>query len=161
MSRRKPFMAWSAGLLAALLLVVWGMAGCSGPSSATSVQVTLRDTSIESSLSTFTMGVLYHFVVTNASTTAHEFMIAPPPTAATEQNMRSVALAYIPPFAPGTTQVVDYTFTQPATGGSLEFACHLGGHYQLGMKLPITVTQAAAAHEPGSRARGGAALVVW
>jgi len=153
-------MAWSAGLLAALLLGASGMAGCSGPSSATSVQVTLRDTSIESSLSTFAVGVLYHFVVTNDGTTAHEFMIAPPPTAATEQDMRSVALAYIPPFAPGTAQLVDYTFTQPATSGSLEFACHLGGHYQLGMKLPITVTQAAAAWRPGSRARSGTALVI-
>ncbi len=145
-------------LLSALALPI-ALSACSGSSSAAEVHVTLRDTSIESSLSTFSVGVAYHFMVTNAGTTAHEFMIAPPPTAATEQDMRSVALAYIPPFAPGTMQVVDYTFTQPTKTGSLEFACHLGGHYQLGMKLPIAVTQAAAADRPGPRASGGAALV--
>ena len=136
------------------------LSGCSSPSSATDVQVTLRDTSIASSLSAFAVGVAYHFAATNAGTTVHEFMIAPPPTAATEQDMRAVALAYIPPFAPGTTQTVDYTFTQLATSGSLEFACHLGGHYQLDMRLPITVTQAGTTHLARSHSRGGATLLV-
>jgi len=40
---------------------------------------------------------------------------------------------------PGKTMSFDYTFTEPAPAGSLEFACHTPSHYEAGMKLPITV----------------------
>jgi uncharacterized cupredoxin-like copper-binding protein len=39
----------------------------------------------------------------------------------------------------GATQTVEFTFTETAPAGSLEFACHTPGHYDAGMKLPITV----------------------
>src|SRR5262245_42087513 len=44
---------------------------------ATSVQVTLVDFKVQSSLTTFKVGVPYHFVVTNNGTTTHEFMALP------------------------------------------------------------------------------------
>ena len=39
----------------------------------------------------------------------------------------------------GATASFDYTFTEAASAGVLEFACHTPGHYEAGMKLPITV----------------------
>jgi uncharacterized cupredoxin-like copper-binding protein len=41
---------------------------------------------------------------------------------------------------PGETKSVDYTFSSAVSGKSIEFSCHLPGHYEAGMKLPITVT---------------------
>ena len=38
-----------------------------------------------------------------------------------------------------TTASFDYTFTRTASSGGLEFAGHTPGHYEMGMKLPITV----------------------
>ncbi len=40
---------------------------------------------------------------------------------------------------PGQTQTLDFTFAKAYPAGTLEFACHLPGHYELGMELPITV----------------------
>ncbi|MDP1715729.1 MAG: hypothetical protein Q8L41_13390 [Anaerolineales bacterium] len=39
----------------------------------------------------------------------------------------------------GATVSFDYTFTEPASAGSLEFACHVEGHYEAGMKQSIIV----------------------
>jgi len=39
----------------------------------------------------------------------------------------------------GATKTLDYTFTEPAPDGTLEFVCHVEGHYEAGMRLPITV----------------------
>jgi uncharacterized cupredoxin-like copper-binding protein len=41
---------------------------------------------------------------------------------------------------PGDTVTVDYTFPDSATDDQLEIACHTPGHYEAGMKAPITVT---------------------
>src|SRR5512135_2149041 len=41
------------------------------------VRVTLSDNKITSSLTTFTIGKPYHFVVTNTGNVAHQFVIAP------------------------------------------------------------------------------------
>ncbi len=41
----------------------------------------------------------------------------------------------------GATGTLDLTFTEPAEAGKLEFACHVPGHYEAGMKLPITVVK--------------------
>lgn len=40
---------------------------------------------------------------------------------------------------PGATVTVEFTFEQNATFESLEFACHLEGHYEGGMFTPITI----------------------
>ncbi len=130
------------GLCTALLLLV--LAGCGGTSSsnANQVNVTLSDFKIQSSQTTFTSGTTYHFVVTNSGRTNHEFMIMP-----VEMNMgnmsmdemHKLALAMIDTVAPGETKSIDYTHK---SGGqnSLEFACHLPGHYEAGMHLPITAS---------------------
>ena len=129
-----------------MVLVVAVLAACGGGGAAsggaTQVQVTLTDFKIDSSLTTFSTGVPYHFVVTNKGAVAHEFVIMPPEQAAqsSEAQLPSTALAGIAgkDLAAGATKTLDYTFTQAPAGG-LEFACHLPGHYEAGMHTPITV----------------------
>jgi uncharacterized cupredoxin-like copper-binding protein len=131
-----------------MVLVVAMLAACGGGGAASGggpvqVQVTLTDFKIDSSLTTFSTGVPYHFVVANKGAVTHEFMIMPPVQGETdtETAMPKTALAGIlgKDLTAGTTQTLDYTFTQAAPAGSLEFACHLPGHYEAGMHTPIVV----------------------
>ena len=130
-----------------MVLVVAVLAACgggatSGSGSPVQVQVTLTDFKIDSSLTTFSVGVPYHFVVTNKGAVAHEFVIMPPEqgTQGSESQLPSTALAGImgKDLAAGASKTLDYTF-QAAPAGGLEFACHLPGHYEAGMHTPITV----------------------
>jgi uncharacterized cupredoxin-like copper-binding protein len=122
------------------------LSGC-GTSKATEVKITLKEFGIESSMTDFQKGVPYHFVVTNEGAAEHEIMLMPPVTTdATGMAMNmgeldKTALAMIDAsdLPSGTTASFDYTFTKSAGAGSLEFACHTPGHYEMGMKLPITV----------------------
>jgi len=127
-------------VLAVAVLAACGGGGASG--GATTVTVTLTDFTITSSLTTFSTGVPYHFVVANKGAVAHEFAIMPPEqgTQGSETQLPSTALAGIKgsDLAAGATKTLDYTFTQAPAGG-LEFACHLPGHYEAGMHTPITV----------------------
>lgn len=127
-------------LLASLLLGACG--GSSGNQGPVTVNVTLTEFKITSSLDTFKVGVPYHFVVTNKGTVAHEFYIMPPKSGQLSQaQVKQDALAGIPQeqLPAGQTATLDYTFTKAAPTGTLEFACHLPGHYEAGMHLPITV----------------------
>lgn len=47
---------------------------------------------------------------------------------------RRLQFSVLPHYIPG-----EYIFTNPAQAGTLEFACHLPGHYEAGMKLAIVV----------------------
>jgi uncharacterized cupredoxin-like copper-binding protein len=141
MKRHKIF-----GLLFLFVALVV-LTACSGGGSQSNqpveVQVTADDFSFQSSLTTFEVGVPYHFVVTNEGTVEHEFMIVQPIEAGTMdmEAMDQMALAHIEEddLPAGGTATVDYTFTEPAPAGTLEFSCHLAGHYENGMRLPITV----------------------
>ncbi len=122
------------------------LTGC-GKSQATEVKITLKEFGIESSMTDFQTGVPYHFVVTNEGAVEHEVMLMPPVatdsmgTAMNMQELDKTALAMIDAsdLPSGATASFDYTFTKSATAGSLEFACHTPGHYEMGMKLPINV----------------------
>ena len=111
------------------------------------VTITLTDFGVEASRTRFEVGVPYHFVVTNNGVINHEIMIMPPLSEdemAMNMDMHELdemALAMIEEdeLTPGTTKTFDYTFTEPAPDGTLEFSCHVEGHYVAGMKLPITV----------------------
>jgi uncharacterized cupredoxin-like copper-binding protein len=117
--------------------------GSSGPAQPVEVQVTANEFSFQSSLTTFSVGVPYHFVVTNTGSVAHEFMIMQPmePGTMDMEEMDAMALAVIEEddLEPGATASVDVTFKEPAPSGTLELACHTAGHYEAGMHLPITV----------------------
>ena len=128
-----------------LIILAFTMAACSGSSgSGTTVNVTLTDFKITSSLTTFKTGVAYHFVVKNDGAVPHQMLIMPPePDTITAQKAVSDSLAGIggDGMQPGTTQTFDYTFTKAYPAGQLEFACHLPGHYDSGMHKNINTFQ--------------------
>jgi len=114
------------------------------PDGSVNVEVTLTDFKIESTLNKFEVGVPYHFIITNEGQVNHELMIMEPMMPGMDMSMEemdAMALAYIEEdeLPPGATQTLDYTFTEPAPAGTLELDCHIEGHYEAGMLLPITV----------------------
>jgi uncharacterized cupredoxin-like copper-binding protein len=133
------------GVITLLLMAALVLSACGSPAGTpetVTVNVTLTEFKITSSVQTFHVGVPYHFVVTNNGTVEHEFYIMPPESAQiTQDQVKQDALAGIPPaqLQPEQTATLDYTFTKAAPSGTLEFACHLPGHYDAGMHFPITV----------------------
>lgn len=135
----RPRMLLMAG---ALMFVA---AACGGADN--EVHVTTAETStgqtITSDVTTFTAGESYHFVVENEGQLAHEVMIVEPiePGAMDMEAMDEMALYVIEEddLEPGATVEFDFTFPDDAVGTDLEFACHISGHYEAGMHLPIAV----------------------
>jgi len=131
----------SVFLVTAFLLAACGGGGGGGASGATTVNLTLSDFQITSSLTSFKVGVPYHFVVKNSASVPHEVWIDPVDANLTVDTGKSQALAGLGPdvLAAGATQSFDYTFTKAYPAGTLELACHLPGHYESGMHVEITV----------------------
>jgi uncharacterized cupredoxin-like copper-binding protein len=129
-----------------LTVVLTACGGSPGTTSSGSqeVQVTLSEYKMTSSMTTFTPGAPYHFVVTNKGLVAHEFMIMPMGMdmgGMSMGEMHKIALHMIDSVAPGETQTFDYTFASSMMGQTFEFACHLPGHYEAGMRLSLMVSQ--------------------
>lgn len=108
------------------------------------VQVTLGDNWVKSDLTTFKVGVSYVFTVTNTGRRAHIFSISQPVTEITGSGIdaakaESLVLVSQDQLAPGAVATVEYTFTEPAPAGTLEFACLILMHYKKGQYLPIVV----------------------
>jgi uncharacterized cupredoxin-like copper-binding protein len=112
--------------------------------SSTRVDVTLADNTIETSMSSFQVGVPYTFVITNAGEHAHNFNINLPVaiTGSLEGSFDS-ALLVVPQeqLGPGQTATVEFTFPASAAGQLLEFSCLIRRHYDDGMKMDIIVSQ--------------------
>jgi uncharacterized cupredoxin-like copper-binding protein len=132
-----------------VLVTALVLGACSSPSGSSSnqpvdVKVSLTEFKVESSITTFTVGVPYHFVITNNGTVAHELVIAPPSQAGSNGTLPTptiMAMVDKTQLQPGQTATLDYTFTQAAAAGTLELACYLPGHYEAGMHIPITVNK--------------------
>jgi uncharacterized cupredoxin-like copper-binding protein len=140
-STRRFALIASVMILAAIVLVACG-GGTASSNQPVDVTVTETEFKIEASMTTFQVGVPYHFIVTNNGTVNHEFDIIPPEPAGTpETQVQADSLARLTQdqLPPGTTATLDYTFTQAYPAGSLEFACHLPGHYDAGMHTSIIV----------------------
>ena len=127
-------------------IIALGMTGCSAltaQNAPVNVQVALKDFQISSSMTTFSQGVPYHFTITNNGTVAHEFMIMPPMMSMgmsmEDMDKTAVAMVSEEKLPPGATQTLDVTFKEDEPQGKMEFACHVEGHYEAGMKLPIVV----------------------
>ncbi len=119
-----------------------GERGNTAPSGMQQVQVKETDFKIVSSVTTFSPGTPYHFVVTNDGKTAHEFMILPKSEGNMEMgmgDMHKISLALIDMIDPGQTKTLDYTFPSSTVGSHPEFACYMPGHYDAGMKEKVTV----------------------
>jgi uncharacterized cupredoxin-like copper-binding protein len=110
----------------------------------TRVEVKLVDNTISASLTTFKVGQLYTFVVSNRGRHEHNFIISPPVgvaggySEALAQALLAVDETQLPP---GTSVSVDFTFPASAAGTDLEFNCLIRRHYEDGMRLAIQVTK--------------------
>jgi uncharacterized cupredoxin-like copper-binding protein len=128
-------------------LLVLAVAGCGAKAAATSkasgpttVNITLSEFKITSSVTSFTVGTPYHFVVTNAGQAQHELMVMPTAKGAASEDERDASkLLEVSELDPGQSGTTDFTFTTPAPAGTLEMACHVPGHYESNMRLPIVV----------------------
>ena len=120
-------------------MLLAGVAGCSGETLRAErpqdVAVTLSEFQFASSGSTFKVGVPYRFVLRNTGSVAHEWAVVPRGATDEAALLIEVEEEELPP---GATVVQTFTFPEP---GEYDFACYMAGHYESGMKLPITVTQ--------------------
>lgn len=108
---------------------------------AVTVDVTLVDFKIYSTVTTFKVGVPYYFVVTNRGPSVHEFAIFPdkPDCSPLPMDVQYVhRLIEIEQVAPGSTIKLNFVFS---SAGRDEIACQMRGHYQAGMRLPIVVNK--------------------
>ncbi|HLO31857.1 MAG TPA: hypothetical protein VK249_22095 [Anaerolineales bacterium] len=115
-----------------------------GSGSGTQVNVTLADNTIDSSMTTFQVGVPYAFVITNTGRHAHNFNINPPVSIAGSLDAAlNDALLSVPQdqLGIGQSAKVDFTFPASAAGQLMEFSCLIRRHYEDGMHIDITVTK--------------------
>jgi len=136
---------WIRGFVLVLFVMVLSACGGSGASSGSvPEQVTETDFKITSSVTTFSPGTSYHFVVTNNTQTAHEFMMMPKAEGSMSGmpmgNMDAMARAMVDTIAPGQTKTLDYIVPSSVAGSHPQFACYYPGHYEACMKLDVTVT---------------------
>jgi len=86
----------------------------------------------------FQVGQTYIFAVGNEGVAVHEFVIEP--AGAVDKPLEEAngeeRESEIEDIAPGETAELEWTFTEP---GRYQFACHLPGHYEAGMKIEVEV----------------------
>jgi uncharacterized cupredoxin-like copper-binding protein len=104
------------------------------------VRVELSEFAFGLPVTTFERGKTYRFVVTNTGTTEHELMITPRESHGTSsEHLHEQSLATVHHLAPGATETVEVTFPADVKSEALELSCRVPGHYEAGMKLPISV----------------------
>jgi uncharacterized cupredoxin-like copper-binding protein len=130
---RRTALGIIAVLAVVLLVGACGSASGQSNSNPTEVQLTLSEFKIDSPQTTFTTGTPYRFVIKNEGTISHDWAIMPRSETDESQALIKVDEDQLPP---GATVTREFTFTQ---AGDFEFACHVPGHYEAGMLLPITV----------------------
>lgn len=130
------------------ILFVSGLAACSGQTQGPqTVEITLTEFGIQSTLTSFEAGQPYLLVITNSGALDHELTVMPAGAQMDDNDMEdkghdmSGALLHVgqEELTPGAIVTVEYTFTQEMNLGQFEFACHLPGHYEAGMFAPISV----------------------
>jgi uncharacterized cupredoxin-like copper-binding protein len=144
---KKIFAVVTVLIAISILLAACGASASStNPDGSIDVDVTLTDFGIESSLTTFEAGKTYHFTITNKGAIQHEFVIAEPLVGGTVHGtdmemMHEGLIVEVEEdeLPPGAIVTVDATFPADLPDEGLEFACHTEGHYEAGMKFPISV----------------------
>ncbi|HEY3116612.1 MAG TPA: plastocyanin/azurin family copper-binding protein [Chloroflexota bacterium] len=123
-----------AGIGLVGLFLVTGCSSALSPSGApTDVKVTANEFRYDASQTTFVAGRTYHFIASNLGTTTHDWVIAPRGGAEDD----ALVMVEDDDFQPGDTFTKDFTFPK---AGNYEIACHVAGHYEAGMVLPIIVS---------------------
>lgn len=108
------------------------------------VTVTLTDTAVTASQTTFRPGVRYHFLMTNRGTRPYQFWLMPQGMAQRMSQMpmaqwRQHLLYSSQDIGPGMTATIDYTFTASMMQQQLAFGCYpVNG--QSVIEMPIHVT---------------------
>jgi uncharacterized cupredoxin-like copper-binding protein len=133
-----PGASRAARRLAARLVLLAPLAAC-GPSSRDSapqeVTVTMSEFDFASSQTTFAAGTPYRFVLRNVGAAEHEWAVVPRGAVNEQQVLTEVEEDDLPP---GATVTAEFTFPR---AGEYDFACFVPGHFEAGMKLPVTVTE--------------------
>ena len=110
---------------------------------AVTVKLVVTEFGIESSLTSFKVGTPYHFIVTNKGVLAHELVLTKPkdPEMASITDLYQFALSVVQEndLPSGARREFDVIFQDVYSPGTLEFACHIQGHYEAGMKLALAV----------------------
>lgn len=119
-------------------------AGTQDSSADVGVNVSLSEFAIDLSQTEFKVGVEYAFTVVNDGAIEHEMMLMPEMADDIEMDMEeldalAIAVFHAEDLPPGGTETKTVVF-QEAGEIMLEAACRLPGHYEAGMKMPITVT---------------------
>ncbi len=143
--KRKIFAIGVIALLGAVFLAACANTLSNGPAGSTTVQISLTDFHIASSVHDFRPGKPYHFVITNNGHVTHEFMIMPSNAQVSTGTMNmsqmdKLALAYSEDIAPGTTKILNYTFPTSTQSTQPQFACYYLGHYEAGMHTRVKVS---------------------
>lgn len=111
------------------------------------VRIKLTEFAIESSLTRFQTGVPYKLVIESAGALAHDLRITHAGEAASmlalhqdgmvHEHGTELLVVHESDLQPGATFSTAITFSVP---GDYEFGCHVAGHLESGMLLPISVT---------------------
>ncbi len=135
------------------------------------VEVTVGEYAITSTLTTFQTGVPYRFVVTNKGLLAHQFRIMPRgDTAAmiaqigagqmmtgSHQHPGELVSVLEDRLTVGATVDQNAVFLTP---GDFEMSCHISGHAEAGMVIPITIEGDAFAGAPAAGEHADGQVVV-
>jgi len=110
----------------------------------TEVNIVLEDNTIETTHTSFQVGVTYTLVIANKGRRAHNFNINPPVSVAGSLDSalsNTLLIVDQDQLSPGATATVQFTFPESAAGQMLEFSCLIRKHYDDGMLVPITITK--------------------
>jgi len=138
-----PLVVFIGGLMLAACMP----AQSAGP---VTVNVRLKEFSIESSVTDFQAGVPYRFIIKNEGQIAHEFMIMPltmhdthmpgMPEMSMEERHEAGFLTIPQEQQPaGSTVESNYTFQNVPTDNDIEIVCTLPGHLEAGMHIPVRI----------------------
>lgn len=99
------------------------------------VRVVLRDFTVSMTSHRLPAGTPIRFVITNRGEAMHETILER--AGAVDRALKFRSTEYeADDIAPGTTRVVTWTIPH---AGTYQLACHMPGHYQMGMKTLFTV----------------------
>lgn len=102
------------------------------------VKVTLRDFSIAMSRHQLPAGTPIKLVITNRGQAMHEVVLER--AGADDKALKVQGKAYeADDISPGATRTVTWTVPR---AGKYQLACHMPGHFEMGMKTTFTVTGA-------------------
>jgi len=138
-------------LLASLIF-----ASLASAKAATEANVTLSDFKVELSTDNLPAGTAITFVISNKGAVAHELVLEKEGAVDEPLEFNGVPQE-AEDIESGTTRTVEWTIPE---AGKYQFACHVPGHYEAGMKTAFTVAAAGGA-APGQLPKTGSAETWW